>query len=128
VFGYRANGWIAALIAQQWWSFAGAASRPAVTELHVQYMANYFFGDGWSVGTSPTIKVDWRGEPGDQVTLPIGPSVAKVFRFARAAPVKFELDAFYAPVHPSSGGQRFIFELKMTPVVPSLIPGPLFQP
>ena len=46
---------------------------------------------------------------------------------APALPLKFELDAFYAPVHPSSGGQRFIFEFKVTPVIPSLIPGPLLR-
>lgn len=46
VLGYRSKKWLAALIAQQWWSFAGSPGGPAVTELHLQYIASYFFGDG----------------------------------------------------------------------------------
>ena len=124
VVGYRARPWLAALIAQQWWSFAGATSRPAVTELHLQYIASYFFGDGWSVGTDPTLKVDWRAAPGNQVTIPFGPNVAKVVRFADSVPVKFQLDALYVPVTPEKGPQCII-EVKITPVVAALLPGPL---
>ena len=124
VVGYRTREWVATAIAQQWWSFAGPASRAPVTELHLQYIASYFFGDGWSVGTDPTLKVDWRATPGNQVTFPIGPNVAKVVKLADAVPVKFQLDALYVPVTPEKGPQCII-EVKITPVIPALLPGPL---
>jgi hypothetical protein len=123
VLGYKARRWLAGIIWQQWWSFAGAADRNAVSELHLQYLASYFFGDGWSVGTAPTIKVDWRAS-GEGVTFPFGPSIGKVVKFG-ALPVKFELRGMYVPIHPSNGPQGVI-EILVTPVIPSLIAGPLF--
>jgi len=126
IAGYRAKTWLAGLIAQQWWSFAGSSSRPAVSELHLQYIANYFFGDGWSVGTSPTIKVNWRATSGNQVTFPFGPSVAKVVKFGGTQPVKFEIQGLYAPVHPATNGERFQIQLVVTPVIPALIHEAIF--
>lgn len=124
VVGYRTKEFVAAAITQQWWSFAGPASRAPVTEMHLQYIASYFFGDGWSVGTDPTLKVDWRATPGNQVTFPIGPNVAKVVKFADAVPVKFQIDALYVPVTPEKGPQCMI-QVKIIPVIPALLPGPL---
>lgn len=117
VAGYRAHRWIAFLIAQQWWSFAGAPERPAVSELHLQYAASYFFGDGWNIGTSPTIKFNWRAASGDQVTFPIGPSFGKVVKIGGRLPVKLELEGLYMPVYPSHDGERFAIQFTLTPVI-----------
>jgi hypothetical protein len=127
VAGYKTEKFLAVLIAQQWWSFAGAQDRAAVSELHLQYIASYFFGDGWSIGTAPTIAFDWRAEPGNQVTFPFGPSVTKVVKFTDALPVKFEVRGMYVPVHPDPNGKQFIIELVVTPVIPSLIRGPVWS-
>jgi hypothetical protein len=121
VVGYHAPTWLAALIGQQWFSYAGDADRRSVSELHLQYIANWFFGDGWSAGTRPTMKVNWNAAAGQQVTFPFGPAVAKVIKFGDALPVKFELELYYVPVHPDNGAQA-IFEFKVTPVVPSPLP------
>jgi len=125
VAGYRAPGWLAAVIAQQWFSFAGAEDRAAVSELHLQYIASYVLGDGWSVGTSPIIKVDWRAAAGERLTFPFGLTLAKVVRLAGRLPVKFELDAMYVPVHPTDGAEA-IFKLAVIPVIPALLQAPLF--
>ena len=125
VAGYRGEHWLAGVIEQQWWSFAGAADRKAVSQMHLQYIASWFFADGWSVGTSPTIKFDWRAAPGDQVTFPFGLSVAKVVKFGDALPVKFQVQGLYVPVRPHDGPQAII-ELYVIPVIPSLIAGPVF--
>lgn len=74
----------------------------------------------------PIIKVDWRATPGNQVTFPLGPSVAKAVRFGGELPVKFEIRGMYVPVYPDSNRERFIIQLIVTPVVPALLPGPLF--
>lgn len=125
VAGYRAERWLAAAIAQQWFSFAGAEERAAVSELHLQYLASYVFGDGWSVGTSPTIKVDWHAASGEQLTFPFGLNVAKVVKLADRLPIKIELEGMYVPVHPT-GGAEAIFELVITPVIPAPWQAPLF--
>jgi hypothetical protein len=125
VFGYRSKTWLAGVIEQQWWSFAGSPGRPAVSELHLQYIASYFFGDGWSIGTAPIIKVNWRASPGNGVTFPFGPALAKVVKIG-GLPVKFEVRAMYVPVHPDTNGDQFQIQLLVTPVIRTLVPGPLF--
>lgn len=119
VAGYLSKQWIAGVIAQQWWSFAGAADRRAVSQLHLQYIASWFFPHGWSVGTSPTIKFDWRADAGQQVTFPLGLSLAKVVRLGGGVPVKLEVQGLYAPIHPDAYGERFGLQLYVVPVVPS---------
>jgi hypothetical protein len=128
VAGYRSKKVLAALIAQQWWSFAGSADRAAVSELHLQYLASYFFGDGWSIGTAPTIKVDWRASSGNRVTFPFGPSLTKVVKVAERLPIKLEIRGHYFPVHPDPNGDQFEIQLVVTPVIPSLVRGPVFDP
>ena len=118
VVGYHGGTWLAGAIAQQWFSYAGAADRASVSELHLQYFASWFFGDGWSIGTSPTMKVSWNAASGQQVTFPFGPNIAKVVKLGEQLPVKLELDLLYVPVHPDHGDQA-IFQIKVTPVVPS---------
>lgn len=127
VLGYKAKRWIAGVIVQQWWSFAGAQSRKPVSQLNLQYIAQYYFAHGWSLGSSPTIEFDWRAPPGNQVTFPIGLEIAKVVRLGGAVPVKFSLQGEYVPVHPDSNGDRFIIELTITPVIPAPLSGPQFS-
>jgi hypothetical protein len=127
VIGWRAKRWIGYLIAQQWWSIGGSPDRAAVSQMHLQYVASWFFGDGWNIGTSPTITFDWKAASGQQVTFPIGPTLGKVVKFGGGAlPVKFEIQALYAPVRPDSYGQKFAIEIDVIPVIPSLIRNPLF--
>jgi len=123
VLGYKQPRWLAGVIWQQWWSFAGPADRQGTSELHAQYLFSWFFGDGWSVGTSPTIKVDWRAS-GEKVTFPFGPSVSKVVKVGRL-PIKLELRGMYVPIHPQDG-QVGIVELIVQPVVPAPIDSPVF--
>jgi len=126
VLGYHIPQWLAVLIAEQWWSFAGAPDRPTQNHLNLQYIVSYFFGDGWSVGTSPTILFDWRAASGSQVTFPVGPTVGKVVKLGGVAPVKFELEGLYVPVHPEHDGERFVIQFNIIPVIPAPIAGPFF--
>jgi hypothetical protein len=118
VFGYRTDTWLAGVIGQQWFSYAGDADRRSVSELHLQYLAYWFFGDGWSIGTDPILKVDWNAAAGQQVTFPFGPSIGKVVKLGGALPVKLELDLLYVPVRPDDGEQA-TFQFKLIPVVPA---------
>jgi hypothetical protein len=126
VAGYRAEKWLVSAIVQQWWSYAGSASRPAVSVLNLQYIASYFLGAGWSIGTSPTIKVDWEASSGNRVTFPFGPALGKVVKVAGELPVKFEIEVLYSPVHPESNGQVGQIQFTVIPVIPGLIHGVYF--
>lgn len=128
VLGYRSPRWLAGIIEQQWWSFGGSTSRPTVSELNLQYLASYFFGDGWSIGTSPVIKVDWRASAGNRVTFPFGPSIGKVVKLGpESLPVKFELEVLYVPVHPDKNGETLQIQLNVIPVIPGLVHGLLLS-
>lgn len=127
VLGYQTKKWIADVIFQQWFSVGGDPDRSAVSELHVQYIASYFFGDGWSIGTSPTLKVNWRAAAGDRVTFPIGPTIGKVVKFGAALAVKFELEGLYVPVYPDQNGERWSVQFNIIPIVPALREGPLYD-
>jgi hypothetical protein len=125
VLGYRRTRWLAGVIVRQWWSFAGAADRPAVSQMHLQYIADLFFTGGWSIGTAPTMKVDWRAASGQQVTFPIGPTFGKTLDAAGGFALKLELELLYVPVHPRDG-EQFAIQIHITPVVPPPLRGPLF--
>jgi hypothetical protein len=122
VFGYRAERWLASIILQQWWSFAGSSERSNVSAMNLQYSADYFFGAGWNIGTSPTIKVNWLGSAGQRVTFPFGPTLGKVVKLG-GVPVKFEIEAAYSPVHPESNGQILQIKFNAIPVIPGLMHG-----
>jgi hypothetical protein len=47
-------------------------------------------------------------------------------RLADRLPVKFRVQGLYMPIHPDSYGQQFGLEIEITPVIPSLLPQPLF--
>jgi len=125
VAGYLGKKWLLGLIAQQWWSFAGPASRKADSGLHLQYLTSWFLPHGWSIGTSPIIKFDWRAAAGQQVTFPLGLFVARVVELG-GLPVKLEVQGLYAPVRPESYGEQFGIPLYVTPVIPAPVEGPLF--
>ncbi len=77
--------------------------------MNLQYIASYFLPNGWSIGTSPTIKIDWQAAPGDRGTLPVGLAVGKVVKIAGALPVKLEIEAQYMPVTPTRTARSSAF-------------------
>jgi hypothetical protein len=125
VLGYRRARWLAGAIVRQWWSFAGAEDRRSTSQMHLQYIGQLFFAGGWSIGTAPTVKVDWRAASGQRVTFPFGPIAGKVFDFGGGFALKLELELLYVPVHPSEG-EQFALQLYATPALPSPLRQPLF--
>lgn len=125
VLGYLGEHWIAFLFPQQWFSFAGTGSRATVSQMNLQYGFNYFLPDGWAIGTTPNVLIDWRADGGQQVTLPIGPTLSKVVKLGRL-PVKLQLAGQYMPIHPDEFGQKVNLQVTITPVIPRLIEEPLF--
>ncbi len=59
-------------------------------------------------------------------TVPIGAGIAKVVKLGRL-PVKIELSLQYMPVRPRSTGQEWDVQVQVTPVIPKLVKGALFE-
>jgi hypothetical protein len=125
VVGYLGEHWIAFLFPQQWFSFAGTGSRRTVSQMNLQYGFNYFLPDGWAIGTTPNVLINWRGDGGQQVTLPIGPTLSKVLKFG-PLPVKLQLAGQYMPIRPDELGQKVNVQITITPVIPRLVEHPIF--
>jgi hypothetical protein len=126
VVGYLTKEFFVGLFPQQWFSIGGDPSRPDTSQMNLQPIASIFFGDGWSVGYSGNILADWKAPSGDIWTVPVGLGVGKVVKLGRL-PVKFQLSLQYMPVHPQNVGQQWNVQVQVTPVLPKLIKGILFE-
>ena len=126
VVGYLTDKFIVGAFPQQWWSFAGDSSRPDTSQMNLQPIAAWFFGEGWSVGYSGNILADWKAPSDNRWTVPIGVAVGKVVRLGKL-PLRIQLAGQYMPIHPDNVGQEWNIQINLTPVIPKLIKEPLFK-
>jgi hypothetical protein len=125
VFGYLSKSFLLAFYPQQWWSIAGQGDRSATDRLQLQYYGWYFWGDGWAIGLSPNILVNWESSSGQKLTFPVGLGLSKVVNVC-GVPVKFGIQGQYMAVRPDNSGQEWNIQLQITPRLPPLIQGLLF--
>jgi hypothetical protein len=126
VVGYLTKEFFIGVFPQQWWSIGGEHGRPDTNQMNLQPIATIFFGEGWSLGYSGNILADWTAPSENVWTVPIGLGLAKVVKLGRL-PVKIQLAVQYMPVHPRISGQEWNVQISITPVIPKLIKGVLFQ-
>jgi hypothetical protein len=126
VAGYLTKQFFIGVFPQQWWSIGGEHGKPDTNQMNLQPIAAIFFGEGWSVGYSGNILADWTAPSEDVWTVPVGLALSKVVKFGRL-PVKLQLAVQYMPVHPRISGQEWNVQVSITPVLPKLIKGVLFQ-
>ena len=126
VVGYLSKKWILGAFFQNWMSFGGSGTRPNTNQMNLQPFAAYFLPDGWSIGYSGNVLANWKASAaGDVWTVPLGLSVAKVFKFGKL-PVRIALAGQYMVHHPDTFGQKWNIQLTVAPVLPKLIKGNLF--
>jgi hypothetical protein len=126
VVGYLTKQFFLGVFPQQWWSIGGEHGRPDTNQMNLQPIATLFFGEGWSIGYSGNILADWTAPSEDVWTVPVGLGLAKVVKLGRL-PVKVQLAVQYMPVHPRISGQEWNVQISITPVIPKLVKGVLFQ-
>ena len=126
VVGYLTKEFFIGVFPQQWWSIGGEHGRPDTNQMNLQPIATIFFGEGWSLGYSGNILADWTASSDNVWTVPIGLGLAKVVKLGRL-PVKIQLAVQHMPVHPRISGQEWNVQVSITPVLPKLIKGVLFQ-
>ena len=126
VFAYMTKQYIIGVFPQQWWSYAGDANRPDTNQMNIQPIINFFIRGGWNVGYSGNILVDWEAPSDNRWTVPIGINVGKVVKFGRL-PVKIGLSGQYMVTQPEPVGQHWNVQILLTPVIPKLVQGTLFE-
>ncbi len=92
----------------------GDGSEFSVTSL--QYFLFYSLGDGWQIGTGPTITYDWNATSDNAWTVPVGLTVAKTTTFG-STPVKMNFGVEYSVVRPDSFGTDWKVTLTISPVI-----------
>lgn len=97
--------WTLGFVAAQNWGYykANSAETPQ-NSFFTQYFINYNLPKAWTVGTGPTITVNWNAEKGQKAVVPFGLSVSKLGNFGNQA-VKGSLAYYYNAVRPDLGAK-----------------------
>ena len=109
-----AGHWTFGFVAAQNWAYYTPNAANKHTSFFTQYFINYNLKKAWSIGSAPTITVNWDAEEGEKATVPFGLNVAKVTHLGKQ-PVRFALGYYYNAIVPTmgaKGGQlQFMFVL-----------------
>jgi hypothetical protein len=65
------------------------------------YAFVHVYSNGWSVGTNPSMSVDWEASRGNKLAFPVGLQVGKLRKLG-PLPVKFDVQAQYYAVRPQN--------------------------
>jgi hypothetical protein len=114
---------IAYAFVQQWFKIGGDG-RDA-NHMTGVFNFTYLFNNGWTLGTQPTLSVDWEAPGGERGTFGVGPQVGKMLKLG-GVPTLLQLQAQYYPIRPEVAGPKWNIQLQVTPTIPALIKKTLF--
>jgi hypothetical protein len=93
--------WVAGVLMNQQWSFAGWGTHSVSTFL-TQPFVNYNIKHGWYLSSSPIITANWKTSGNNAWTVPLGGGAGKLQFFGKL-PINFSLQAFYNVLAPQTG-------------------------
>lgn len=93
-----------------------AGSGPDVSITSLQYFLFYSLGNGWQIGTGPTMTYDWEAESDDAWTVPIGIQVAKTTAIGKQI-VKLNAGIEKNVVAPDAFASDWKFTFTFSPVI-----------
>ena len=109
-----AGNWTFGFVAAQNWAYYSPNAADKHSSFFTQYFINYNLKKAWSIGTSPTITVNWNAEDEEKATVPFGLNVAKVTKFGKQ-PIRLALGYYYNAIVPTDGAKsgqiQFMFVL-----------------
>jgi hypothetical protein len=108
---------------QQWFKIGGDGRD--TNQMSGTFNFTYLFENGWTLGTQPTLSVDWEARGGERGTFGIGPQVGKMCKCG-GLPTLFQLQVQHYPIRPSVAGPKWNIQLQATPTIPALIKKALF--
>ena len=96
------GNWTLGLLANNLWSYAGAADRDDVNKGLLQCFVVYQLGGGWYVNSAPIITVDWQAEAGQRWKVPVGAGGGKLMFWGKL-PVNVQAQAYAFVEKPDLG-------------------------
>lgn len=94
--------WTLGLLANNVWSYAGAADRADVNKGLIQFFIVRQLGNGWYLNSAPIITVDWKADEGQKWKVPVGAGGGKLL-FLGKLPVNLQSQAYYFVAKPDAG-------------------------
>lgn len=91
-------------------------SGPDVSLTSLQYFLFFGLGDGWQVGTGPTITYDWNAASGQEWTVPFGLQLAKTTAIGKQL-IKLNAGIEYNAVRPDAFASDWKLTLQISPVI-----------
>jgi hypothetical protein len=95
----KGNPWVFGALANNVWSLGTSPAAPAYSNGVLQPFVNFNFEGGLYVTSSPLVTMNWLANAGQQLTLPVGGGVGKIFHLGKL-PVNMQLSAYYNAVRP----------------------------
>lgn len=108
---------------QQWFKIGGDGRD--TNQMNGTFNFTYLFDNGWTIGTQPSLSVDWEAREGERGTFGAGPQVGKMCKCG-GLPTLIQLQAQYYPIRPSIAGPKWNIQLQVTPTIPALVKKALF--
>jgi hypothetical protein len=117
--GLMQPGWgTYGMLMRHLWSFAGSGNRRDVSQSLIEPFVNYNLKSGWYLISDMVITVDWKIKSGDEITLPLGGGVGKIFKIGNQ-PMNMRVEAYYNVIQPDlapewtiGGTIQFLFPKK----------------
>ena len=108
VVGLLAKKWVGGIFSNTGGLCPGPPRKPPTNQTNIQYFLVRMFPEGWQVGFTPNILIDWRAEPKNRLTFPLGTGVGRIFKISpNLPPVQMTLEFQWMPVYPEDFCQRF---------------------
>jgi hypothetical protein len=64
------------------------------------------------------VRIDWRADSDNQLTLPIGLGLTDMIRVGKV-PVKIRFEVQYSIIKPDDYGEEWNFRVQIVPVIPN---------
>jgi len=117
------KSFIAYAFVQQWFKVGGDGRD--TNQMNGVFNYTYTFANGYTIGTQPSLSVNWEAPEDNRVAFSIGPQIGKLCRCG-GLPTLFQVQVEYYAVRPNVSGPTWNIQLQATPTIPALIKKTLF--
>ena len=117
------RNFIAYAFVQQWFKVGGDGRD--TNQMNGVFNFTYTFANGYTIGTQPSLSVNWEAPEDNRVVFSIGPQIGKLCRCG-GLPTLFQLQVEYYAIRPNVSGPTWNIQLQATPTIPALIKKTLF--
>lgn len=100
----KGSPWVFGALINNVWSLGTSPTAPAYSNGLLQPFINYNFEGGLYLTSSPIITMNWLASANQQLVLPLGGGVGKIFHVGKL-PVNTQISAYYNVVRPDYGAE-----------------------